>query len=82
MLKHCNETATITGQSPDVEILWRNEKDWAVEHVTEGICQFGYDPEDFLSGKLLLRNIIHPDDIPRVVDAIQQGCAENRQCLK
>ncbi|MBN1651411.1 MAG: PAS domain S-box protein [Bacteroidales bacterium] len=56
----------IVNRSPAVAFLWRAEENWPVEFVSENICQFGYKAEDFLSGKLLFSQLIHPDDLLQV----------------
>ena len=35
-------------------------------YVSDNIRQMGYTAEDFLSGRILFRNIVHPDDMERV----------------
>lgn len=71
---------TIINRSPAVAFLWRAEENWPVEYVSENIKQFGYTPEDFLSGKVLFSKIILPEDIERVfrevADYSQSGIGE------
>ena len=55
--------------SPTIVFLWRAETNWPVEFVSDNIEKFGYTPEDFISGKLLFGDIIHPDDL----EAVQIG---------
>ena len=59
-------------KSPVVAVLWRAEKDWPIEFISENIAQFGYVPEDFTSGRLVYRNIIHPDDLEFVQTSVEQ----------
>ncbi|WP_406661684.1 ATP-binding protein [Methanolobus sp. ZRKC3] len=56
----------IINSSPIIVFLWKAEKDWPVEYVTDNILQFGYMPDDFTSGRIPYANIIHPDDLERV----------------
>ncbi|WP_406661473.1 GAF domain-containing protein [Methanolobus sp. ZRKC3] len=56
----------IINSSPIIVFLWKAEKDWPVEYVTDNILNFGYPPEDFISGSVLYADIIHPDDLERV----------------
>ncbi|MGC9779739.1 MAG: PAS domain-containing protein [Candidatus Heimdallarchaeota archaeon] len=44
--------------SPAVIFLWHNEEDWLVEYVSKNVNIFGYNPDEFYSGK-----IIHPNDL-------------------
>ncbi|MDK2833889.1 MAG: hypothetical protein PWP63_976 [Methanolobus sp.] len=57
---------SVMSSSPAVVFLWRPEKDWPVEFVSDNISQFGYKVEDFTSGKILYGDIIHPSDLDRV----------------
>jgi diguanylate cyclase (GGDEF)-like protein/PAS domain S-box-containing protein len=60
------ELEAIVNRSPAVAFLWRAGDGWPVELVTENVRQFGYDPEDFYSGKVPFLSILHPDDLARV----------------
>ena len=62
----------IVNHSPAVAFIWRAEKGWPVEFVSDNIRQFGYSPEDFYSGKLNYDSIIHPDDLERVIAEIDR----------
>jgi sigma-B regulation protein RsbU (phosphoserine phosphatase) len=46
-----------------------------LEYVSENISQMGYKAEDFLSGKIHFREIVHPDDMERIGKEIM-GYAE------
>jgi PAS domain S-box-containing protein len=63
---------SIYKSSPVIAFLWRAEKDWPVEFVSDNIIQFGYTPEDFTSGRLIFGDIVHPDDLQKVRDAVSQ----------
>ena len=43
-----------------------------VEYISDNLRQFGYEPEEFLSGRLSFRDIIHSDDRERVRDEISR----------
>ncbi|NPE29848.1 PAS domain-containing protein [Methanococcoides sp. SA1] len=66
---------TVINSSPVVVFLWRPEKDWPVEFVSENIDMFGYSMGDFISGKLVYGDIVHPDDIDRVRAGVSK-CTE------
>jgi sigma-B regulation protein RsbU (phosphoserine phosphatase) len=40
-------------------------------YISPNISRFGYDPEDFLSNKIMFRHIVHPDDTGRIVSEIK-----------
>jgi len=60
------ELEFIVRHSPAVAFLWRAEAGWPVEFVSANIGNFGYSPDDFLSGRIQFSTIIHPDDAARV----------------
>ncbi|WP_340818514.1 GAF domain-containing protein [Methanolobus sp. WCC4] len=61
-----SEIVKVINDSPVTIFIWKPEEGWPVEFVSENIRQFGYSPEDFLSGRLKYDDIIHPDDIENV----------------
>ncbi|MBC8372316.1 MAG: PAS domain-containing protein, partial [Planctomycetes bacterium] len=57
---------SIVNSSPAVVCLWRIADDWPVEFISDGIRQFGYPPEELLSGKISFRDLIIPEDMSRI----------------
>jgi sigma-B regulation protein RsbU (phosphoserine phosphatase) len=63
----------IVDRSPVIlfrRLAGENEKPTLV-YVSENIRQFGYTAEEFLSGKVHFRDILHPDDTERLVAEIK-----------
>lgn len=56
------ELEKIINLSPAIVFLWRNERGWPVEYVSDNIINFGYQPEEFYSKSLSYRDLIHPED--------------------
>lgn len=55
----------VTG--PTVVFKWRAEDGWPVEYVSPNVSsQFGYEPEDLISGKIPFAAIVHPVDLARI----------------
>ena len=46
------ELEAIVSQSPIVVVLYRMERDFPIEYVSESVTQYGYKPEDFTSGRI------------------------------
>jgi len=63
---------TVVNNSPAVVFLWKNEEKWPSEFVSENVVQFGYTVGDFISGRVLYGDIIHPDDLKRVEDSLKE----------
>jgi signal transduction histidine kinase/ABC-type amino acid transport substrate-binding protein len=57
---------------PIIFLKWNDAKRDMFESVSDNFSSLGYDPKDILSGKLRYRNIIHPDDLDRVLLERQQ----------
>jgi PAS domain S-box-containing protein len=54
-------------KNSSVSFLWKNEKNWPVEHVSNNVeTIFGYSYDDFISKKITYGEVIHPDDILNV----------------
>lgn len=57
--------------SPVVVFRWRAAENWPVDYVSDNVRQFGYTPEELLSGETLYASIVHPDDMERVAQEVQ-----------
>jgi putative nucleotidyltransferase with HDIG domain len=57
-------------RSRAVAFVWKLEDGWPVVYVSENVSQFGYSADDFMSGRTDFRDIIHPDDEPRIASEV------------
>jgi PAS domain S-box-containing protein len=68
----------IRENSPVISFLWKAEdipdEKWPVEYVSGNVSLLGYTAEDFTSGHFDYADIVHPDDLRRVQDALTQCC--------
>lgn len=64
-----------------VTILWKNDENWSVYHVSENIEQLGYTPEELISGDLSYAGIIHPDDRGSFRSSVLQWDWRHTPCL-
>ncbi|MFX0022256.1 MAG: PAS domain S-box protein [Candidatus Hermodarchaeota archaeon] len=71
------ELENIINSSPGVVFLWKNSEGWPVEFVSENIIQFGYTQEDFYTRKVIYKEIIHLDDLKRVVEEVNRYSNED-----
>jgi len=71
------EMNSIIDHSPVTVFKWKNEKGWPVELVSENVTQFGYSANDFISNTINYADIIHPDDISRVEDRLEESLKRN-----
>ncbi|NRT57589.1 PAS domain-containing protein [Sphaerotilus uruguayifluvii] len=75
--------ADLIAHSPLVVMTWRNAEGWPVRYVSDNVSQWGYRRADFLMGRLIYADLIHPDDRPRitrdVAEHLARGPDEYRQ---
>ena len=62
----------VVENSPVVLFRWKACEGWPVELVSKNVTQFGYTPEELLSGKVFFSSIVHPEDISRVVGEVTE----------
>ncbi|NMF87979.1 sensor histidine kinase [Aromatoleum petrolei] len=65
----------LINRSPVVAVEWRNLPGWPVAFVSDGIAQWGYDRDDFLSGRIRYADLIHADDRPRIEHDVAEHLA-------
>ena len=76
LLERQKALETVINNSPMVVFLWKAEKYWPTLYVSENVRQFGYVPEDFISGRVLYGKIIHPEDLLLVELELEENCEE------
>lgn len=69
--KQLLQSNLVVENSPVVLFRWKAEPGWPVILVSKNITQFGYDPEELLSGALAFGSLIHPGDRERVAREVE-----------
>ena len=65
------EANNIISRSPAVAFLWENKEGWPVRFVSENVEKlFGYSVQDFLEGSIAYSEVIHSDDLEKVVGEV------------
>ncbi|ERP30863.1 PAS domain-containing hybrid sensor histidine kinase/response regulator [Chitinivibrio alkaliphilus] len=67
----------VVENSKVISVTWRNEEGWPVSMVSGNIIQFGYSPDDFLSGRVQHASIVHPDDLEQMNREIENYTSRN-----
>lgn len=75
-LRRRAELEAIVNRSPMVVFLWKATEGWPVEFVSDNIRQFGFTPDEFLSGQIAYNQIVHSEDRERVGTEIAKFSAE------
>jgi two-component system, sporulation sensor kinase E len=65
-LERLRELEITINRSPAVIFVWPNIEGWPVAFVSDNINQFGYTPQELISGDVHFTSIIYPDDLNRV----------------
>jgi len=62
----------ILNRSPAVGFLWQNDNGWPVKFVTPNVSElFGYTDAEFVTGLVSYEQVVHPEDLPRVMDEVK-----------
>ncbi|MRR06394.1 MAG: PAS domain S-box protein [Deltaproteobacteria bacterium] len=72
MLRQAN---MVVENSPVVLFRWLAKEGWPVEMVSKNVTQFGYTPEEFLSGSVPFASLVHPDDLELVASEVGEYTA-------
>lgn len=72
MQKALRMSKLIVERSPVILFRRPAEDRLHLEYISENLRRFGYSPEEFLSGALSFRDIIHPDDRDRIREEIEE----------
>ena len=75
-LKKMRELEAIINRSPVIVFLWRLADDWPVEYVSDNVKQIGYTADDLMSGRVSWQDIIHPDDVQKVIRELARHALE------
>jgi len=67
LINKLNDYQQILNHAPVVAFLWRAVPDRSVKFISDNVQKIlGYTVEDFISGRVLLPDITHPEDLPRL----------------
>ncbi len=66
------EANLVVEKSPVVVFRWKAIEGWPVELVSKNVTQFGYTPEELLSGIVPFSAMVHPEDLMRVAREVQE----------
>lgn len=76
------EQKLFTG-GPAVVFRWVAADNWPVDYVSPNLLtQFGYQPEDLLTGRVPYASIVYPDDLMRVASEVAQYTKEGRETFE
>ncbi len=65
----------VVENSSVVLFRWKADQGWPIVLVSRNVIQFGYTPEELLSGSINYASFIHPHDLVRVASEVQDYTA-------
>ena len=65
----------VVESSPVVLFRWQAAAGWPVVLVSKNVIQFGYTPEELLSGAVPFSSMVHPEDLERVAAELKEHSA-------
>ena len=72
------QAQTIINMSPAVAFLWKNLQEWPVEYVSKNIFDLlGYSAEEFMTGSITYAQVIHRNDLTRVMNEVEGFSADS-----
>ncbi|NVN93516.1 MAG: PAS domain S-box protein [Desulfuromonadales bacterium] len=71
----------VVEHSPAVLFRCKADPGWTVELVSRNVIQFGYSPEELLSGAITYSSLIHPQDLKRVIFEMREFTASGVEQL-
>ena len=75
------QASLVLENSPAVLFRWKAEEGWPVEMVSGNVIQFGYLPEELLSGTVPYAALVHPEDLGRVIAELQEQISRGENKL-
>ncbi len=64
-------TELLLSWGPVVFFQWKRAEGWPVEFVSPNVSELlGYTAEDFISGRVMYSDLIHPEDLERVAQEV------------
>ena len=76
----------LVNNSGVIAFLRSPKEDAPLDFISSGIDAFGYKVEDFTSGKVTFKDLIHPDDADRafleLTENAHEGAAKHRQTYR
>ena len=68
----------VVNASPVVCFRWQASGDWPVIFVSDNVSQWGYTPADMVAGQPHYAQMVHPDDLARVVEEVRSNTVTGR----
>ncbi|MDY0388189.1 MAG: PAS domain-containing protein [Methanolobus sp.] len=64
----------VVNNSSTMVFLWRAELFWPADYASKNVSRLGYSAEDFMLGRIVYSDLIHPDDYEMVKNTLEEEC--------
>lgn len=79
VLRDLRDFHCIVNRSPAVVCRWRVAEEWPVDFVSDNVDQFGHSAADIIAGRVTWTDIVHPDDVVRLVAEMRRYLEQERR---
>ncbi|KGK98461.1 hypothetical protein LI82_12250 [Methanococcoides methylutens] len=76
VLRRQRSLEDIINNSSTMVFLWRAEEFWPADYASENVSKLGYSAEDFVLGRIVYGDLVHPDDYEMVKDTLAEKCED------
>jgi PAS domain S-box-containing protein len=60
-------------------VIWKNDKNYSIQAISKNITKIlGFSQENFINKKTIYSDLIHPDDLKKVINEIQSNVFEKK----
>ena len=60
-------------------VIWKNDKNYTIQAISKNITKIlGFSQKDFINKKTIYSNLIHPDDLDRILNEVKKNVNEKK----
>ena len=60
-------------------VIWKNDENYNIQAISKNISKIlGFSQENFISKKTIYSDLIHPDDLKRVISEVKNNISEKK----
>ena len=60
-------------------VIWKNDENYAIQAISKNISKIlGFSQENFINKKTIYSDLIHPDDLKRVISEVKNNISEKK----
>jgi PAS domain S-box-containing protein len=60
-------------------VIWKNDENYTIQAISKNISKIlGFSQENFINKKTIYSDLIHPDDLKRVINEVKNNVSEKK----